>query len=521
MYSTRKSLFLSITIFLFLHSAQADLPIHCLKSQVAGEWLLQITRPQIFENYHDASCGHFAPDDAAVSYLAFRNEFQPHQEFKLSLDTENKVFGDGAETGHWTMIYDEGFDIKYNKQTFMSFFEYSTQENGNVMSYCGKTIVGWYHDLDSGEKACFRAEKILKDESEKTALYGRPLKQVHIVQPGSEFEEFKRNNLLQISTRASNRKFSRFYRESLGHVDHQAKVAEINKIEGKLWRAEVPTSFEGMSLLQLNSMAGRKKQGIVSSRPSLKSEFVQVSDVSDLPKSFSWKHVLKPARSQQSCGSCYVLSTIQMIEARLKIKYDKDVELSAQHVLDCSFTNQGCDGGYPYLVGKLAIDFDLVPESCSPYKARKGKCSTCDVSKLDETYRVSSYKFVGGAYGKTNERDMMVELMNNGPITVSFEPIQSFMYYSGGIYHDLEPSWIEKNQKQPEWQRVDHSVLLYGWGETQDGIKYWNILNSWGPSWGENGSFRIKRGNDELAIESMAEAVDPIIIRKNSSGVVA
>ena len=392
MYSLRTSLFLSVTLLLFLSPSLADLPIHCLKSQVVGEWKLEITRPQIYSNYLETNCGHFSPDDASVSYLAMREDFEPHQEFKLSLDSDNNVFGDGADQGHWTMIYDEGMDIHFGKQTFMSFFEYSKQDEGGIMSYCGKTIVGWYTNLDSGEKACFRAEKILKDESEKDALYGKPLKQVHVVQPGSEFEEFKRNNLLQISEGASTRKFSRFYRPSfLGRVDHQARVAELNSIEGKHWKAGIPASFEGMNLLQLNAMAGRKKQ-TVSSRPSLKSSFIQKSDVSDLPKSFSWKHILNPAKSQGGCGSCYVLSTLQMLQARLKIKYDVDVKLSAQHVLDCSFQNQGCDGGYPYLVERLASEFDLVPESCSPYKARKGKCDTCDISKLDETYRVSSYK---------------------------------------------------------------------------------------------------------------------------------
>jgi len=320
-----------------------------------------------------------------------RDEFEPHQEFKFTLDDDNKVFGDGADQGHWTMIYDEGMDIHFGKETFLSFFEYSPDGNG-VMNNCGKTIVGWYHNHDSGEKACYRAEKILKDESEKDALIGKPLKQMHVVEPGFEFEEFKRNNLLQIGSRASTRKFSRFNKQNLfGTVNHQARVDELNSIEGKHWKAGIPKTIEGMNMLQLQAMAGRKKQ-IVSSRPSLKSSFIQKADVSDLPKHFSWKHLLNPARSQGGCGSCYVLSTIQMIQARLKIKYDVDVVLSPQHVLDCSYTNQGCDGGYPYLVERLATEFDLVPESCSPYKARKGKCETCDISKLDETYRVANYK---------------------------------------------------------------------------------------------------------------------------------
>lgn len=90
----------------------------------------------------------------------------------------------------------------------------------------------------------------------------------------------------------------------------------------------------------------------------------------------------------------------------------------------------------------------------------------------------------------SSERKMMEEILKNGPIVVSFEPEVDFMYYSEGIYHSVEANkWIQNNEKRPDWQRVDHSVLCYGWGENEHG-KFWLIQNSWGPNWGENGSFK-------------------------------
>jgi cathepsin C len=47
---------------------------------------------------------------------------------------------------------------------------------------------------------------------------------------------------------------------------------------------------------------------------------------------------------------------------------------------------------------------------------------------------------MGGSYGKTTEREMMEEIMNNGPIVVSFEPGMDFMYYNEGIYHSVDAS---------------------------------------------------------------------------------
>ena len=109
---------------------------------------------------------------------------------------------------------------------------------------------------------------------------------------------------------------------------------------------------------------------------------------------------------------------------------------------------------------------------------------------------------------------MIEELYNNGPLVISFEPAYDFMYYSGGIYHSVDQSqWMRDGDKRPEWKKVDHSALLYGWGE-ENGDKYWTIKNTWGKDWGENGSFRMRRGTDESAVEIMAEIADPYIVPK-------
>lgn len=108
----------------------------------------------------------------------------------------------------------------------------------------------------------------------------------------------------------------------------------------------------------------------------------------------------------------------------------------------------------------------------------------------------------------------MEELINNGPVEVAFDVSPDFMYYSSGIYEELDlDTWLEIGGEKPEWTFVSHAVLLYGWGE-ENGVKYWEVQNSWGTGWGDSGMFKIKRGVDELGIESMVEGAIPYIVDK-------
>ena len=49
--------------------------------------------------------------------------------------------------------------------------------------------------------------------------------------------------------------------------------------------------------------------------------------------------------------------------------------LSASSIIGCSRTNQGCLGGYPFLVGKHTKEFGMVDESCQEYENKDEICS--------------------------------------------------------------------------------------------------------------------------------------------------
>jgi len=236
-------------------------------------------------------------------------------------------------------------------------------------------------------------------------------------------------------------------------------------------------------------------------------------DYARMPKQLSWINFDSPVRNQGECGACYSMAAMTVYEVRLRIKtHMKDKTLmSAQDVLSCSVTNQGCEGGYPYLVGKHAMEIGLVPEACAPYKASDISCDSLKFTRAacaHKRYRAKRYRYVGGYYGGCNELKMMKEIMRAGPVIVAFQAPSSLFYYSGGIFTGAPPKREGKYEHRVRyWEQTNHAVVAMGWGE-ENGQKYWIIKNTWGPQWGESGYFRIQRGTDECGVESMATTFD-------------
>jgi len=237
---------------------------------------------------------------------------------------------------------------------------------------------------------------------------------------------------------------------------------------------------------------------------------------------------------------------MRMLTARHKIA-TKDAQAepwSIRYPLACSELNQGCNGGYGVLVAKWSETYGLVRASCGRYSdAAPTQCPfgqaasllqtfddnistesgyssshACRVSTHGQTYRAANHRYVGGngAYGFTSEDAMKEELVAHGPFVVGIEPGTDFMMYESGIFDPLQGKVDHRHHglEQGVWERVDHAVVLIGWGEEQqengEVIPYWLVQNSWGPDWGEDGYFRIRRGLNVIGVEGIGEAADVV-----------
>merc|ERR550532_785080 len=85
-----------------LQPAAADLPVHCLRHQVAGDW--EFTLGPL--GPRRSSCGHHNPDGQyAQPALDFPASLGATTSLRLSLEDPSTATAEDGSTGTWTMIY--------------------------------------------------------------------------------------------------------------------------------------------------------------------------------------------------------------------------------------------------------------------------------------------------------------------------------------------------------------------------------------------------------------------------------
>jgi len=513
-WSARLCLCVVALLCLTITPVDADLPVHCTHAEVQGEWVFHRGQGGLEKAGAKCSKGAKRFDDRTDAYGLGEPNYKVVDQMKVKLLEPNVAVHTNAQgkqvKGTWTMIYDEGFEVVLAGHKYFAFSKFkkgghcedSTQCDVQRSS-CHKTFPGWYHNEQNPDKAswgCYHAHKTGTGHKDK------------------EYRIMDTTEFLQKS-----------YQSEHDLVKH------INESPAR-FKAKVYPHLHGKSMHELHQMGGGKLYQIPSAVANI--EEAEKDDISDLPKEMDWRsHKAKgatekqnyvgPVINQGSCGSCYAVAVTDMIHSRVRVKTlnAKKPKLSVQETLSCSEYGQGCKGGFPFLVGKYAQDFGIAKESAKPYVGHSGV--SCN-KKAKPEVRATGYGYIGGYYGSCNHKKMMRELHNNGPIVVGFNTEAGLWHYESGLYESVESlvetaesdhpasTWgVFDKKKGPRlhnhWEKTTHAVLVVGYGENDQHGKFWTVKNSWGPNWGEDGYFKIQRGTDHCAFESMAVHAEPVV----------
>lgn len=215
--------------------------------------------------------------------------------------------------------------------------------------------------------------------------------------------------------------------------------------------------------------------------------------ISSLPTSFDWRKitppVITPVKNQEQCGSCWAESATATCESYWALAGNPLIELSVQQSVDCCSEAYGCMGGWPsWAYESLIAEGGLETEASYPYVAVNQHCrfnSSKIAAKIVDWATVTSDK---------NETLMQQWVATQGPLSVCVDA-STWSSYKGGIIMNNCGTWI------------DHCVQIVGYGVSEKGIPFWNVRNSWGTDWGQDGYLQVYRGNDTCAIAQVVTVV--------------
>jgi len=206
-------------------------------------------------------------------------------------------------------------------------------------------------------------------------------------------------------------------------------------------------------------------------------------------ESFDWRNsgIVTSIKDQGMCGSCWAFAAVGAFESKLLLSgVSVGNNLSEQLVVSCDTYNLGCDGGWMDYVYNFLWYMGTTEEACFTYQA---KSLYCDYYTKCNDWEQNLIRTDGWDWVTNNENSIKNALVEHGPIPTTFKVYVDFYDYTGGVYEHVSGILLG-----------GHAVLIVGWDDFPEvpggvGKPCWICKNSWGTDWGENGYFRIARGD--------------------------
>ncbi|CAJ0948868.1 unnamed protein product, partial [Mesorhabditis belari] len=223
-------------------------------------------------------------------------------------------------------------------------------------------------------------------------------------------------------------------------------------------------------------------------------------------------------RDQSNCGSCWAVAAAEVASDRMCINPPYySMMLSSEDILSCCgrqcYQQEACQGGYPFAAMNWWKTNGIVTgteytdhQGCRPYSIRP--CPGCSIrsaprcqqqcqQSYPRNYTQDKYFAEKAYYVPGDVTTIQREILAHGPVEAAFRLFQDFYYVGKRIYHH---TWGQ--------QVGGHAVKIIGWG-VEGQVPYWLAVNSWGAGWGDQGLFRILRGNNECGFEAGIVAALP------------
>jgi len=232
-----------------------------------------------------------------------------------------------------------------------------------------------------------------------------------------------------------------------------------------------------------------------------------------LVRDWRTKGIMTPVKDQGHCGSCWTFSTSGCLEAHTCLAHDQDCShwsgLSEQQLVDCAgdYNNDGCAGGLPSQAYEyLKYNHGMDTEDSYRYTAQDGPQCLATAGTVGATV-AAVVNITSG-----DEAELVQAIDEIGPVSIAYQVSPDFRLYAHGVYdsYDVTTNTTLCNSTNMD---VNHAVVAIGLGTTADskhnnhddgGIPYYIVRNSWGASWGMEGHFWMKRGENLCGVSDCA-----------------